>query len=136
MERMQRKAYMGLVALSLAVATPARAQDTTTTERTPQPGQEGTDSLTLPGQGGDPTGARDPGATSDTTAAAAPDTSSQAAAAQPAGQTAGQSRDPNGFRWTEPSDFAKARPKPPAGATDAVQPKRNEPVDSDSTNNE
>ena len=51
MEFTQRKAFMGLVALTLAAATPALAQDTTTTGRTPHLGQQPTDSLSMPGQG-------------------------------------------------------------------------------------
>lgn len=137
MQFTQRKVFIGLVALALAAATPALAQDTTAAGRTPQPGA---DTLTMPGQGGaadtagysgmernDPTGARDPGARSDTagveTGAVRADTGGQAAA--PAGgETAGQSRDPNGFRWTEPSDFAKSGQAPPVGATDAVEQKQ------------
>jgi hypothetical protein len=139
MERTQRKAFIGLVALALAAATPALAQDTTGTSRAPQPGQQGNDSLTMPGQGGaadtagysgmerdDPTGARDPGARSDTadTGAAPTDTTAnqQNQQAAPAGgQTAGQSRDPNGFVWTEPDAWSRAGQTPPTGATDAVQ---------------
>jgi hypothetical protein len=139
MQRIQRNAFMGLVALGLAAAVPAAAQDTTTA-RTPQQRQ---DSLTMPGQGGgadtsgysgmernDPTGARDPGArTSDTsgveTGAVRTENQTDTGAAAPdagqAGGAAGQSRDPNGFRWTEPSDFARAGQTPPVGATDAVQ---------------
>lgn len=143
MQRMQRKAFMGLVALALAAATPALAQDTTAAGRTPQPGQKGTDTLTMPGQGGaadtagysgmersDTTGARAPGAVSDTggvdTGAVPSDTSTQAPpreTAQPGTGTVSESRDPNGFRWTEPSDFARTGQAPPVGATDAVQPK-------------
>jgi hypothetical protein len=150
MQRIQRKAFMGLVVLGLVGAVPAMAQDTTTTQRTPQPGQQGTDSLTMPGQGGaadtagfsgmernDPTGAR-----ADTSAGAGQDTSgvetgavrsdtgdaqrTEATEGGPVttGAPAGQSRDPNGFRWTEPSDFANAGQTPPVGATDAVQPNR------------
>ena len=133
MEFTQRKAFMGLVALTLAAATPALAQDTTTTGRTPQPGQQPTDSLSMPGQGGatdtagfsgmernDPSGARaDTGATE--TGAVRADTSSQAAPPVSPG-AAVESRDPNGFRWTEPGDFGKAGQTPPVGATDAVQP--------------
>lgn len=143
MQRIQRKAFMGLVVLGLVGAVPAMAQDTTNTQRTPQPGQQGTDSLTMPGQGGaadtagysgmernDPTGARadtSAGARQDTsgveTGAVRPDTGdAQRTEAVSTGATAGQSRDPNGFRWTEPSDFAKAGQTPPVGATDAVQP--------------
>ncbi|MGH7518648.1 MAG: hypothetical protein ACREOC_14470 [Gemmatimonadales bacterium] len=138
MELTQRKAFIGLVALTLAAATPALAQDTTATERTPQPGQQPVDSLTMPGQGGgadtsgfagmernDPTGARagdvqptETGPQADT-AAAPPPSAGQA----PTGAAA-ESRDPNGFRWTEPSDFAKAGQTPPVGAADAVQPKQ------------
>ena len=138
MQRIQRKAFMGLVALGLAAAVPAAAQDTTTA-RAPQQGQ---DSLTMPGQGGgadtsgysgmerdDAAGARDPGArTSDTsgveTGAVRTENQTDTGAAAPdAGQggAAGQSRDPNGFRWTEPGDFAQAGQTPPVGATDAVQ---------------
>jgi hypothetical protein len=135
MQCTQRKAFMGLVALTLAAATPALAQDTTAAGRTPQP-----DSLTMPGQGGgadtsgysgmernDPTGARDPGARSDTTGevetgAVRPEPSAEAAPPA-AGETAGQSRDPNGFRWTEPSDFTGSGQAPPVGATDPVQPR-------------
>ena len=150
MHRIQRKAFLGRVVLGWVGAAPAWAPDTTTTERTPQPGQQGTDSLTMPGQGGaadtagfsgmernDPTGAR-----ADTSAGAGQDTSgvetgavrsdtgdAQRTEAAEGGQVstgapAGQSRDPNGFRWTEPSDFANAGQTPPVGATDAVQPKQ------------
>ncbi len=138
MELTQRKAFIGLVALTLAAATPALAQDTTATERTPQPGQQPVDSLTMPGQGGgadtagysgmernDPTGARDPGgeAARDTSAKQQTDPSEQAdAAAAPTPGAAGESRDPNGFRWTEPSDFGKAGQTPPIGATGEVKP--------------
>jgi hypothetical protein len=132
----QRKAFLGLVALTLAAATPALAQDTTATGRTPQPGA---DSLTLPGQGGaadtagysgmernDPSGARDPGAQdtgavetgavrtdtgavrTDTGAAVKPDTGAQAG-----------SPDPNGFKWTEPKDFTQSGPPAPSGAAGA-----------------
>lgn len=116
------KAFTGLVALLLAAATPALAQDTTTAGRTPQPGEQHADTLTMPGQGGaadtagfsgmerdDPSGAREPGAD------AAPAGAAPAAAAE--------SRDPNGFRWTEPSDFAKTGQTPPVGAAGAAQPK-------------
>lgn len=152
MEFMQRKAFMGLVALTIAAATPALAQDTTTTGRTPQPGQQPNDSLSMPGQGGgadtagfsgiernDPSGARDPGvadtgatetgAVRTDTSVQRADTSSQAAPQASTGTTAPQSPDPNGFRWTEPGDFAKAGPTPPTGATGAVQPNR--PSDSE-----
>src|SRR5512134_1622610 len=128
MQRIQRKAFMGLVALGLAAAVPAAAQDTTTA-RTPQQGQ---DSLTMPGQGG---GADTSGysgmerRTSDTsgveTGAVRTENQTDTGAAAPdagqAGGAAGQSRDPNGFRWTEPGDFAQAGQTPPVGATDAVQ---------------
>jgi hypothetical protein len=136
MELTQRKVFIALVALTLAAATPALAQDTTATERTPQPGQQPVDSLTMPGQGGaadtagysgmernDPTGA-------DTSAQQQTDPSGQAEAApvqdtaQATTGAAAQSRDPNGFRWTEPSDFGSAGQAPPVGATDAVQPKK------------
>ncbi len=127
------KAFTGLVALILAAATPGLAQDT----------------LTMPGQGGgadtagfsamernDPTGARDQGVeTGEAPPTAAPPP--QAAEAAPANTgAAGGSPDPNGFRWTEPSDFAKAGQTPPVGATDAVQEKRQESEASDSTKNE
>ncbi|MGH7628332.1 MAG: hypothetical protein ACREOF_02920 [Gemmatimonadales bacterium] len=125
-----QKAFTGLVALILAAATPALAQDTTTAERTPQPGEQ-QDTLTMPGQGGaadtagfsgmernDPTGA----AGADTSGAAQADTPPQES--QPAEAAAGQSQDPNGFRWTLPSDFANAGQTPPVGATDAVQPNK------------
>lgn len=154
MERIQRKTFIGLVALSLAAAVPAMAQDTTTAGRGQQPRESGMDSLTMPGQGGaadtagysgmernDPTGARAPGASQDTsgvrqdtsgveTGAVRTDTSANAqrsdtsAGQTSTGNTAGQSRDPNGFRWTEPSDFARAGEKPPVGATPAVQHKQ------------
>jgi hypothetical protein len=142
MERIQRKTFMGLVALSLAAAVPAMAQDTTTAGRAQPPRESGLDSLTMPGQGGaadtagysgmernDPTGARAPEAQQDTTGAQQ-DTSGvetgavrtdTSADAQRSEASAGQSRDPNGFRWTEPSDWARAGQTPPVGATDAVQ---------------
>jgi hypothetical protein len=141
----KRKAFIGLVAVTLAAATPALAQDTTATGRGQQPGQQGTDSLTMPGQGGaadtagfsgmernDPTGARDPGARADTggaeTGAVRSDTGANQQNQQTTGavQTTGQSRDPNGFVWTEPDAWAKAGQTPPTGATDAVQ-KRTQP---------
>lgn len=154
MERIQRKTFIGLVALSLAAAVPAVAQDTTTAGRGQQPRESGVDSLTMPGQGGaadtagfsgmernDPTGARAPGANQDTsgvrqdtsgveTGAVQTDTSANAQRSDTsAGQTStGQSRDPNGFKWTEPSDWARAGQTPPVGATDAVQ--KHQPKDS------
>jgi hypothetical protein len=152
MESTQRKAFIGLVALTLMAAAPVMAQDTTATERSPQPGQQDADTLTMPGQGGaadtagysgmerqDTSAAGQTGARPDTSGAAgevetgaAPtdtgadqaDTSAQARAPQTGGQTGGgDSKDPNGFRWTEPSDFARAGQTPPVGATEAVQPK-------------
>jgi hypothetical protein len=154
MERIQRKAFIGLVALSFAAIVPAMAQDTTTTGRAQQPKEPAFDSLTMPGQGGaadtagysgmernDPSGQRAPGARQDTsgarrdtsgveTGAVRTDTSanaqrSDASAGQATtGGGAGQSRDPNGYKWTEPSDWARAGQTPPVGATDAVQHKQ------------
>ena len=135
MERIQRKTFIGLVALSLAATVPAMAQDTTASGRAQQPRESGLDSLTMPGQGGaadtagysglernDPSGAR---AKQDTSAvetgAVRTDTSANA---QRSDTSAGQSRDPNGFKWTEPSDFGRAGQTPPVGATDAVQHKQ------------
>ncbi len=123
-----QKAFTGLVALMLAAATPVLAQDTTSAERTPLPGEQ-KDTLTMPGQGGgadtagfagmernDPSGA----ARADTSSAGQADAPPQQP--QPTEAAAGESRDPNGFRWTLPSDFANAGQPPPAGATGAVQP--------------
>jgi hypothetical protein len=143
MERIQRKTLIGLVALSLAAAVPAVAQDTTATGRAQQPKESGLDSLTMPGQGGaadtagysgmernDPSGARAKQDTSGVeTGAVKADTSAGAQRSDASGQTstgnaAGQSRDPNGFKWTEPGDFARAGQTPPVGATDAVQHKQ------------
>jgi hypothetical protein len=130
----QRKAFIGLVALTLAAAAPVLAQDTTAAGRTPQPG--GKDSLTMPGQGGgadtsgfagmernDPSGARADTAGGVETGAVRTD-SNPPAAAPVGGATAGESRDPNGFKWTEPGDFARAGQTPPVGATEAVQQKQ------------
>jgi hypothetical protein len=143
MKLTQRKAFIGLVALTLAAATPVLAQDTTSAGRAPQPGR--TDSLTMPGQGGgadtsgfagmernDPSGARAPAAqdtaggveTGAVRTETAPPADARAPAAAPSGEAAGQSRDPNGFRWTEPGDFARAGQTPPVGATGAVQEKQ------------
>ena len=128
------KAFVGLVALALAAATPALAQDTTNVGRTPQP-----DTLTMPGQGGgadtsgfagmernDPSGARQDTTTQVETGAVKPTEPEKQPAPAP-GATAGESKDPNGVRWTEPGDWAKAGQTPPPGATDAVQKPGTEP---------
>jgi hypothetical protein len=123
------KAFLGLVALALAATTPALAQDTTNVGRTPPPSEK--DTLTMPGQGGaadtsgfagmerdDPTGAKKGDTTAVETGAVKPTETETQPAPTPAKPGAAESKDPNGFRWTEPSDFGKsgAAPTPPAGA--------------------
>jgi hypothetical protein len=135
------KAFLGLVALALAAATPALAQDTTSAGRTPQPGQP--DTLTMPGQGGgadtsgysgmernDPAGAKKADTTGqavETGAVKPSETETQPAPAPANTGGAGESKDPNGFKWTEPDAWAKAGQTPPPGATEAVQKPNSEP---------
>ena len=125
------KAFLGLVALALAATTPAFAQDTTNAGRTPPPSEK--DTLTMPGQGGaadtagyagmernDPTGAKKADTTAVETGAVKPTETETQPAPTPAAGAAGESKDPNGFRWTEPSDFAKGGQTQPAAP--AAQP--------------
>jgi hypothetical protein len=129
------KAFLGLVALTLAAATPSLAQDTTAAGRTPQPGQRA-DTLTMPGQGGaadtagfagmernDPAGAKKDTTAVETGAVKPTEPQKPAPAAAPTGAAA-ESKDPNGFRWTEPSDFAKSGQTQPAGPANQAQPKK------------
>jgi hypothetical protein len=128
------KAFLGLVALALAATTPALAQDTTNAGRTPPPSEK--DTLTMPGQGGaadtsgfagmerdDPTGAKKADTTAVESGAVKPtETETQPAPAPANTGAAGESKDPNGFRWTEPSDFAKSGPTGAGPAAPAAQP--------------
>ncbi|HEU5170599.1 MAG TPA: hypothetical protein VFU46_08670 [Gemmatimonadales bacterium] len=141
MRATHRHAFTGIaaaLAIALAAGT-AAAQDTTQTGQTRQPGQspEATEAHDMPGQGGatdtagysgmernDPAGARAGGGRVDT-AAPARETETGQAAGQ-AGGAAGAGGDPNGFRWTEPSELSRSAPPvvPGAAATGREQTDR------------